>query len=226
MKLIIVWGCLFCLVVFRVSLQAQQPHSAKIRIELKVGGHERPKSLLKHSFHSELKGLRDVVLVEKNPAIRIKIDGMTIETNRFLISIIVLNANGIFLANDLGFAKNRKELREITQKIVSQINESYLSLLRNSKQIVVSNKPSENPSSQLTYSALGQHWILEKLEIGKFIKLEDHSLWEISPYDRSNTQLWLPYEEIFIIESEDENYPYRLMNKNNEDTASAKLIAH
>lgn len=57
------------------------------------------------------------------------------------------------------------------------------------------------------------------------IKLEDGSLWEISPVDRVNTALWLATEEITVVESDNSIYPYKLINTDSGDTAGAKLIS-
>jgi len=55
------------------------------------------------------------------------------------------------------------------------------------------------------------------------IRLEDGSLWEISPLDRIDTSLWLPVDGIIIIESRNPLYPYKLINK--RDKAEAKFIS-
>ncbi|MBO8131939.1 MAG: hypothetical protein H0Z29_10590 [Candidatus Marinimicrobia bacterium] len=77
-----------------------------------------------------------------------------------------------------------------------------------------------------TYDGVGgSHWVSKKIDGGRFIKLEDGSLWEISPIDRINTRLWLVTEEITVIESGNPLYPYMLINSDSEDTAEAKLIS-
>ncbi|MCK4329072.1 hypothetical protein KAX02_04450 [candidate division WOR-3 bacterium] len=81
-------------------------------------------------------------------------------------------------------------------------------------------------SSGQTYWGVGNtHWVSEKIDRGDFIQLEDGSLWEISPIDRINTMLWLSFEDIVVIESNNPHYPYKLINTDSEDTAEAKLIS-
>jgi hypothetical protein len=69
------------------------------------------------------------------------------------------------------------------------------------------------------------HWILENMNNGEFIKLEDGSLWETSPFDRIHAALWLPISRITILESRNPVYPYVLINSDDGEKAEAKLIA-
>ena len=49
------------------------------------------------------------------------------------------------------------------------------------------------------YLGVGQeHWVQETIDSGAFIRLEDNSLWEISPIDRINTILWLPIDNVIV----------------------------
>lgn len=82
------------------------------------------------------------------------------------------------------------------------------------------------PSSEKTYARVGSgHWVSQKIDGGRFIKLEDGSLWEVSSIDRINTMLWLVTENITIIESGNPLYPYKLINSDSGNTAEAKLIS-
>ncbi len=218
-KIVIV--TLFMLLIFSVGMAQQQK---KIPIQLIVGGHQNIKSQVDSLFKAELQQYGSVILVDKRGVFQIKVDGMETKSSQqdiqFVISFIVLNKKGKLLGNDLGFGRNKTELKGMVQKIVSQIDAIYLAPLRN---VGLDNK-SGNHFEQ-NYSPAGVHWVLEKMERGRFVRLEDNSLWEISPYDRSNSDLWLVYEEIFIIETNEDDYPYQLINKNNGDTAAAKLLS-
>lgn len=80
--------------------------------------------------------------------------------------------------------------------------------------------------SGLAYYSLGSgHWVSKNIESGKYIKLEDGSLWEISPLDKINTILWLILDNITVTESSNLLYPYLLVNTDDNETAEAKLIA-
>jgi len=76
------------------------------------------------------------------------------------------------------------------------------------------------------YTGMGSgHWILENVNGGELIKLEDRSLWEISPIDRIYSMLWLPVSKITVIESQNPLYPYVLINGSDGKKVEAKLIA-
>jgi len=73
------------------------------------------------------------------------------------------------------------------------------------------------------YAAAGQkHWVSSKADGGAFIQLEDGSFWQISSLDKIKTMLWLPTENIVVVESSNPQYPYKLVGE--RDTAEAKLI--
>ena len=73
------------------------------------------------------------------------------------------------------------------------------------------------------YAATGQkHWVKSKADGGAFIQLEDGSLWQISPLDKINTMLWLPTENVVVVESSNPQYPFKLVGE--RDTAEAKLV--
>jgi len=73
------------------------------------------------------------------------------------------------------------------------------------------------------YAGIGQkHWVKSKADGGKFIQLEDGSLWEISPIDKINTMLWLPLDDVVVVESTNPLYPYKLVGE--RDAAEAKLV--
>jgi len=81
-------------------------------------------------------------------------------------------------------------------------------------------------SSGQTYVGVGgDHWVSKNIDSGRFIKLEDGSLWQISPIDRINTMLWLVVDEITVVESNNPLYPFKLINTDNGDTAEAKLVS-
>ncbi len=70
----------------------------------------------------------------------------------------------------------------------------------------------------------GGHWVGEKIDSGKMIKLEDGSLWEISAMSRIDTMLWLPTESITVTEGDTPGYPYMLVNTDSGESAAAKLL--
>jgi hypothetical protein len=73
------------------------------------------------------------------------------------------------------------------------------------------------------YAGIGQkHWVKSKADGGAFIQLEDGSLWEVSPIDKINTMLWLPLDDVVVVQSKNPLYPYKLVGE--RDAAEAKLV--
>lgn len=69
------------------------------------------------------------------------------------------------------------------------------------------------------------HWVRSVTERGRYVKLEDGSLWEVNPIDRIDSLLWLITEEIVVVASDNPLYPYRLINKDADDAVEAKLLS-
>jgi len=93
------------------------------------------------------------------------------------------------------------------------------------KQKLENLEKSKNSLPSKNYNGSGEgHWIAENIDFGRFIKLEDGSLWEISPLDIIYTGIWLVISDIVIFESNDPNYPYILINTEDVEKANAKLI--
>ena len=68
------------------------------------------------------------------------------------------------------------------------------------------------------------HWINEVRDSGRFILLEDGSLWEVAPINQAETCIWLPTAEIEVLENDDPIYPYKIVNKDEEEVVDAKFI--
>jgi hypothetical protein len=76
------------------------------------------------------------------------------------------------------------------------------------------------------YASTGSgHWVRKRISSGRFVLLEDHSLWGISPVDRTNSRVWFSSEQIVVTNNANPRYPYRLINTDTSDTAGARLIA-
>ncbi len=71
----------------------------------------------------------------------------------------------------------------------------------------------------------GGHWLKERIDSGNSIQLEDDSLWQVNPIDRINSSLWLPVDDIAVVESQDPSYPYFLINTVDKEKVEAKLIS-
>ena len=72
--------------------------------------------------------------------------------------------------------------------------------------------------------AEANHWVAKNIGFGKFITLEDGSLWEIAPIDTIDTMLWLPADSVMVIASGWPLFPYKLINLSQGDSAEAKCV--
>ena len=76
------------------------------------------------------------------------------------------------------------------------------------------------------YPATGAgHWISGTMDDGSYILLEDGSLWKLSSLDRIDTGLWLPKEEIIVIENPHGLFPYKLINNSQGDIVEATCVS-
>lgn len=80
-------------------------------------------------------------------------------------------------------------------------------------------------SQPAAYPVRSGHWISAVMDGGKLIKLEDGSLWKVSPIDSINSALWLPATSVTVIDSEDPAYPFKLISMDDNETVDARLIA-
>lgn len=80
-------------------------------------------------------------------------------------------------------------------------------------------------ASEIYLSNGSGHWISSVSDDGRLVTLEDDSIWEITPLDQINTQLWLATSDIVVVDSTNPSYPYRLINKDDNETAEAKLLS-
>lgn len=75
-----------------------------------------------------------------------------------------------------------------------------------------------------TYLGVGSgHWIQTVSSGGKYITLEDRSIWEVSPIDVIYSAIWLPITNIVVIE-ESGPYPYKLVNTDDREAVNAKYL--
>lgn len=81
--------------------------------------------------------------------------------------------------------------------------------------------------SQTSYAGGSSgHWIQENINSGSIILLEDGSLWQIDPMDKTNAMLWLPISNITIVASRNASpgYDFLLINTDDHEEAHAKYI--
>ena len=71
----------------------------------------------------------------------------------------------------------------------------------------------------------GSHWLKERDDSDNSVRLEDNSLWQVNPVDRITCSLWLCTEKITVLEGQNPDYPYFLINKNDGEKVEARLIS-
>jgi len=82
------------------------------------------------------------------------------------------------------------------------------------------------PSSGIYPSTGPGHWIESISANGRIVTLEDNSVWEISELDRLDVSLWLPSDDITVVDNPlNPFYPYKLINTDQGETAEAKLLS-
>jgi hypothetical protein len=79
-------------------------------------------------------------------------------------------------------------------------------------------------SSSDDYVVDSEHWIEAVMDDGNLIKLEDGSIWKVSPVDVTDSALWLQTTSITVIDSDDSDYPYKLVNTDDNEAVDAQLI--
>ena len=90
--------------------------------------------------------------------------------------------------------------------------------------------PSSSPRERgrdLTYLGVGgDHWVRKNVDQGRFIVLEDNSLWAVDPLNRVDAMLWLPISDITVLESAtgSPGYNYLLINTDDGEQAHAKYL--
>lgn len=81
-------------------------------------------------------------------------------------------------------------------------------------------------SSGVYGSVRTRHWIRTNVDSGKYILLEDGSLWQIHSMDRLRTMLWLPVSDITVTRSSSgpPGFDYLLIKTDNGQAVHAKYI--
>lgn len=93
------------------------------------------------------------------------------------------------------------------------------------KEIVYVPVPMESGGLNL-YLGTGDETSIQSVsDGGRIITLLDNSIWEVSPIDTVTTSIWLPVTEVVVVDGEDPSFPYKMINKDDGETADVKLIS-
>jgi tetratricopeptide (TPR) repeat protein len=78
---------------------------------------------------------------------------------------------------------------------------------------------------KIYYDVGSGHWISKVIDSGRYILLEDGSLWEVYSVDRITSMLWLPIDDITVIENGG-LFPYKLINTDEGEVVEAKYLGN
>ena len=70
----------------------------------------------------------------------------------------------------------------------------------------------------------GDHWVALVQARGAQLKLEDGSLWEITPSDRQQTLFWTVAQKITVVRNASRYYPFTITNTDKHAGVEAKLL--
>jgi TPR repeat protein len=124
------------------------------------------------------------------------------------------------ITNNLNFADVVKSAQKATVLV--------LVVAAPEPQVIISAPPAPQ-RRQVSYKSIyggvnSSQTIDSVLDDGNLIKLNDGSLWQVSPYDAADSGVWTSATEITVIDGNDPNYPYKLVNTDDNETVNAKLI--
>jgi hypothetical protein len=78
------------------------------------------------------------------------------------------------------------------------------------------------------YAFTGTTWWIQNVGSGgAIVTLSDGSIWQVSPLDRIDTVLWLPVDDVVVVNNQgalSALYPYLLINKDEGETAEAQYL--
>jgi len=147
-------------------------------------------------------------------------------------------ANGVFLWDEAGTPRARFSIYEDLPLVATMAKDGSVAWSSALASLPLSTGLPSQPtlpgvggfalqgrSSGTYWDTGGGHWIQEVTGSGKYIQLEDDSLWEVSPLDTMDTALWLATTDITVVDSDDALYPYRLINTDDGETAEARLVS-
>lgn len=69
-----------------------------------------------------------------------------------------------------------------------------------------------------------EHWLRDKQEQGRALLLNDDSIWKVHPSDQSAAARWLRGSTITIERTEQEEHPYVLRNRTENEVARANYL--
>lgn len=113
------------------------------------------------------------------------------------------------------YFENRDPIKWSVEKYLGDYNDSPSNV----------KKQKQNNNVQV-YAGLNiKHWIKKVFDRGKFIQLEDNSIWEVSQIDIIYSSLWLPVTNVYVTESDNPHYAFKIINTDHRETVEAKLIS-
>lgn len=78
-----------------------------------------------------------------------------------------------------------------------------------------------------SYIGIGDETSIQSIsDGGRIITLLDNSVWEVSPLDIVDTAIWLPVTDVLIIDGDDPIFPYKMINRDDNEVANVKLLSN
>jgi TPR repeat protein len=117
----------------------------------------------------------------------------------------------------------RRKAEEKRKRLAQQLAE---------RQAAVAAQATENPAAPRRVRGRGGiyitpsegHWVDQVFANGEMVKLEDGSIWRISPLDTANSVNWSAASEITIDDGDELLYPYILVNTSDNELVNARLL--
>jgi hypothetical protein len=80
--------------------------------------------------------------------------------------------------------------------------------------------------SVIPTGAAAKHWIKSNIDHGRYLLLDDGSLWEIASLDRIDASLWLAMSDITVVASQGDypGYDYLLISTDDKEIAHGKPV--
>lgn len=108
------------------------------------------------------------------------------------------------------YSKEKINYNSIAPTSRSNIRQDYL-------------KPRFESSSVYNSNAEQAHWLKSNIDNGKYLSLEDGTMYEVEPGDRIDASLWLPFSSLIIID-EGGLYDYLIINTDDDEKVHAKKV--
>ncbi|KDR96594.1 hypothetical protein SAMN02745945_00158 [Peptoclostridium litorale DSM 5388] len=90
----------------------------------------------------------------------------------------------------------------------------------------ITEETDEEETPKVKYE-VGNKYALESiLESGRYIQLEDESIWEVNTDEEQDLSVWEKGSNIILLESQNKTYPYKMLNIESDESVEVKLLSN